>query len=517
VATSSARARRGVRINAWPLGLLLIALLVGQLPHVLGMCCAPSGATGLGTVWFINDFAQYESALNQGASSASWLIYDRFTAEPHAPAFMFPLYVGLGKLAALLGLRAELLERTTEVVARALLALALWRFCQAFASTALAARWAVVLALFGGGFQAVAAVLGHAYTGNWSYETSTFGLLFAAPHAPLAMAATLELARLSLRPNAEIAPRPVLWCAALGAAIAMLHPFHAPVVLGAALLTGAVFWRTQQGSGSLAQAVAAALGAAPVMLYSASTFAFDPFWSATYSAQNVLPSPAPHALIVDFGPVLLLALCGGLFLRARVAPFGLLVWLLLALVAMYLPVPFQRRLGFGLQPMLAVVAANTLIWACAALTERRTVALRLATVATAASGTALVLASIAASSLTNAPLAVYRSTTDLDAAAAWLSERALANEVIVSDWDVMNYLAPRTPARTFGGHPVATLSASEKQLAVASMFSHTDSAALARRLGAHWLVYGPAPTAVESPGRPAFQSGPVRVYRLTSE
>ena len=79
--------------------------------------------------------------------------------------------------------------------------LALWRFCRAFANDRSAARWAFGLALFGSGFELFAALFGGGvYSGNWSYETNGFGLLFAAPHVPLAMAATLELARDGLQP-----------------------------------------------------------------------------------------------------------------------------------------------------------------------------------------------------------------------------------------------------------------------------------------------------------------------------
>src|SRR5947208_1303105 len=142
-------AQRFVGRRAWLFSILAIALLVGQLPSLLAMCCAPPGATGLGTVWFVNDFAQYESAMRQGAEQAGWLIHDPFTAEAHQPTLMFPLYVGIGKLAATLHVPAASLEQTVAVLARALLVLSLWRFCRAFARGRVAARWAFGLALFG--------------------------------------------------------------------------------------------------------------------------------------------------------------------------------------------------------------------------------------------------------------------------------------------------------------------------------------------------------------------------------
>jgi hypothetical protein len=257
----------------------------------------------------------------------------------------------------------------------------------------------------------------------------------------------------------------------------------------------------------------AGIAALPVLLPTVLTFSFDAFWVTTYSTQNQLPSPAPHELLVDLGPTLLLAVIGAVMLRARVAPFGLLVWLLLELIAMYLPVPYQRRLGFGIQPNLAVVAANSLVGLCALLASRRAAALRLAVVGLAGSGTLLVVVGVVASGFRNAPLPVYRSTTDLDAAAAWLDQQARADDIILADWDTSNYLAARTPARVFGGHPVATLHPDDKRFAIQAVFGHPSSLAVARNLGAQWLVYGPAEAGLEPPAGPAFQSGPVRVYR----
>jgi hypothetical protein len=504
------------QLSPLPVSALGVVLLLGELPLVLSVCCAPAGATGLGTAWFVNDFAQYESAMRQGAEQSGWLVHDPFTAEPHQAAFMFPLYVGVGKLAATLSLPRAAVEHTLEVLARAALVLALWRFARAFAAGEAAARWTFALALFASGFELFAALSGGAiYTGNWSYEANGFGLLFAAPHVPLAMAATLELARAVLRPRLSLSRRWLLEVAMLSAAIALLHPFHLPVLLGAATLAGLVFRLTRRGSANLAGGLVACLAALPILLPTVATFSFDPFWLATYSGQNRLPSPAPHELLVDLGPVLVLAIGGVVMLRGRIAPFGLLLWLLLSLVGMYLPVPYQRRLSFGIQPALAVLAANGLVAACASLKDRRATVLRLGVVAAATSGTLLILVSIVASGFQNAPLPIYRSTGDLDAAAAWLNTQAQPGDVILADWQASNYLAPRTPAHVFGGHPVATLQAASKELATRSVFAHTSSLLVARQLGAQWLVYGPDEAHLAGPAGPSFQSGGVRVYRVS--
>lgn len=511
--------------HRWLLGWLVAALVVSQAPLALAAVRGPAGRTGLGSFWFVNDFAQYESAMRQGAERADWLIRDAFTAEAHQPAFMFPLYVGIGKLAAALGLSAMALERGVEVVARSLLVLALWRFTRRFSANLAAARAAFLLALFGGGFGLLAIAAGRAlgleqpYSGSWSYETTGFGLLFAAPHVPLGMAATLELAHW-LRPGQRATVGRLLWASALGAAVALLHPFHVPVLLAALGLAGLGWAWAGAGSGTLLAALAAGLGAAPALLPTVVTFSLDPFWSAAYTTQNVLLSPAPHELLVDMGPTLLLALGGAWLLRSRVAPFGLLLWVVLALVAMYLPVPYQRRLSFGLQPALAVMAGNALVALLAVVGRRSARLLRAGVVLAAGQTTALLVVSLLASAMTDAPLRVYRSTPELDAAAAWLDQHARPGELILADWDTGNYLAPRTPANVFGGHPVATLDAAEKRLLLQALFAHRGAAEppAARRLGADWLVLT-TPDGLgagdRAPEDAAFQAGSVRVLRVS--
>jgi hypothetical protein len=433
---------------------------------------------------------------------------------------MFSLYVGLGKLAALTSLSQPGVERIAEVVARALYILALWRFARSFAGSIQAARAAFLLALFGGGLGLFAFLVGLAlgidqpYSGNWSYETTSFGLLFAAPHVPLGMAATLELAQWLGR-HRQASLGGLLWAAAQGGLIALLHPFHAPVLLGALAIVAFVRWRSGLGWGTLAAAVAAALGALPALVPTAITFTLDPFWGATYTAQNLLPSPAPHELFVDVGITLVLAVGGAWFLRGRIAPLGLELWVLLACIAMYLPLPYQRRLGFGMHPALAVMAANALVAMCAAVGRRRAAALRLVVAVLAASTTLVTLASIALSVVAAAPLGIYRSTPDLDAAAAWLDGQVQPGEVILADWGVSNYLAARTHGSMFGGHPVATLHRHDKQSIVTWFFSQRGELEFARDLGVHWVVYGPEQHDLFLPVEtPAFVSGVVRVYHV---
>jgi hypothetical protein len=62
---------------------------------------------------------------------------------------------------------------------------------------------------------------------------------------------------------------------------------------------------------------------------------------------------------------------------------------------------------------------------------------------------------------------------------------------------------------------VATLNPDQKKFAMSSVFAHATSLTVARSLGAQWLVFGPREADMAAPGNPIFQSGAVRVYRLT--
>ena len=73
----------------WHVGFALGVLVLCAIPGVVADRFGPAHLEGLGTFWFGRDFSQYQAAMRDGASSASWLIPDHFTAEPHAPAFSF--------------------------------------------------------------------------------------------------------------------------------------------------------------------------------------------------------------------------------------------------------------------------------------------------------------------------------------------------------------------------------------------------------------------------------------------
>src|SRR5207248_8929960 len=89
---------------SWLVGAAAVLAILCGLPYLLSTFFGPAHLERIGTFWFMRDFSQYEAAMREGASQAGWLIHDHFSVEPHSASLMYPLYVGAGKAAALLGL-----------------------------------------------------------------------------------------------------------------------------------------------------------------------------------------------------------------------------------------------------------------------------------------------------------------------------------------------------------------------------------------------------------------------------
>ena len=244
--------------------------------------------------------------------------------------------------------------------------------------------------------------------------------------------------------------------------------------------------------------LAATAGGAPIALYHFALFQLDPFWSGTYGVQNVMPSPAPWDLPVDFGLVLLLAPLGGYALLRRRAPVGLLLaWALVTLLWFYVPVPYQRRFGFWLQPALAVLAAAGIAWLQAragppgALRRR---ALNAALLALALNTTALVYGALLFGAATNRPSEVYLWTRDEQVAAEWLATASGPDDVVLAATESGNVLAGWISGRVVHGHIVATYRSDEKRALVRRFFaggSPDELAALARQARATLVFSGP--------------------------
>jgi hypothetical protein len=326
--------------------------------------------------------------------------------------------------------------------------------------------------------------------------------------------------RLALARSAAAPRAPAL--AGCLAGLGLTNPFGVPATLLVLGLVAAIeAAHRQPGRALFVPLVGAAIGGLPALAYYGLIFSADPFWGATYGRQNALLTPSPLGVVLGLGPVALLAAWSAPgAVRSREGRQQLLVgWAVAALVLAYLPFPFQRRFLFGLQPVLATLAAPVLVGLLAGLGRpglppRRALSPAGRFVGVGLVGWLLVSGALAAYlTLLAGPLlggaseAPHFQPAGLFEARAWLAPRLAASETILADaWDG-NVLAGGVDGRVFLGHGVATLEPAVKKRALVAFFNpDTADTERARLLAHHCVAY-----VVESP-----RSRALGAFRLSS-
>ncbi|HEY3063945.1 MAG TPA: hypothetical protein VGL99_33660 [Chloroflexota bacterium] len=473
-----------------------VLLVLCGLPYVVSAWFGPSDLQRTGTFWFVRDFSQYQAAMREGASQSGWLIHDRFSAEAHQAAFIYPFYVGAGKLAAALHVDSLAVFSALEWLGRLSLLGALYAFASTFLQTLQTRRLAVLLAAGSLGLMGLLAPLRPLMEAlgahevamalpmsiNVYLELNSFGVFLSAPHLMFGLALTLLSGVLYLQRKSV-----GLGLATLG--LSLIHPFNLPVLssvlIGHALWNGRMWW---------APAAIATLASAPVSLYNALLFSRDPFWSGTYSAQNTMPAPAPWALPIDLGLLLLAAPLAWTTVRSWPADRRRLIvlWIALGLLWLYVPLPYQRRFAFGVQPALAVLAAIGLLRLGAQLHSRLVnYALAIALLTTPV----LVYVAVVASAAHNAPTEVYLWSRAEAAAAEWIGEHSTRDDVVLASTEYANPMIGAIDGRVVHGHIVATFDSPTKQALLRRFFAGDTPAqersAIIRQTGATLVAFGP--------------------------
>jgi hypothetical protein len=545
----------------WAITIAAGVFLLLLIPPTMGRLFGPTDRIHLGTYWYSTDYSTYLSAMREGAASPSWLVHSHFTPEAHNPAFMFPLYVGMGKLAHAFAMPIESAFPIAEWVARIVLMGSMYLFVASFACPP-TRRIAFVLAIFGGGLSIIVATItagtGGLFNlkGKATVELLPFGAFFAAPHVALGLGFTLLSFVCVLH-----AGRGSRWSLlAIGPTIlglSLVHPYILPVPITAfgafaALRTAAVLarrGRAAAASGTWRESwyatLVAAAAALPLLLYNAWNFSFDPFWSVTYRGQQVIPTPPPWELVMDLGVPLLLAGFGALALRrgGPIPPASalLLTWIAVALTWMYIPLPFQHRFAFGLPIALAMLAARG--WPIviegarslpARLGARSTIAavaahrVALYVLAILAFGTsATALAVLCRSAVVNEPIWLYAIDRDTYEAGLWLAENTGPDDVVAASFETGNYLGGIIPGRALMGNLTATLRPAEKHSAMEALLQGRLEPEQARRfLREHrvsYLLVGEGERALglldpgPALGLPAVhRTGAATIYRVAS-
>jgi hypothetical protein len=507
----------------WPVLFSLVLSIVLEVPFRLAASHTRDGLAFVGMLWSLEDASQYVSAMSQGASTSSWLVYNHFSQEPHRPVLLYTGYVALGKLAWLLGAGHVETFMAASTIGRPVLLLAAYLVTRLVSDDRTTRRTALVLMTLASGLT-VPLLLLKLTTGldvplaaleREHPELNTFLALMTAPHLLFSLALLL----LGGRVYADCWSHPLGWrqgcLGLLVLALGLINPFgvvaFAPVVAAHAaimlLLRRRLDW---SGHGA---AVVVGLVALPIVLVNVMTFAFDPFWGATFGAQNVLLAPPPWDMLLALGLLVPFALLGLPTVARSLTPGRLLVlvWIVASLILMHAPTGTQRRFALGLHPMLALVGVYGVLIVMRWLQAVRSVAARLARVplmvvtlltlfsTSIRTWTIALLVALApnmgytVADLATADHAAYHPAS-VTAAAAWLAEHEGPDDVVLASNLTGNYLAGIAPGRVYTGQWVATLHFDEKKARASWFYAAPldgERRAFLLENGFRYVFYGP--------------------------
>lgn len=480
----------------WVAVATLVIWLLSQIPPTAARWLGPQDRVHVGTYWFSMDFPVYLSVMNEGGRGESWLAHNHTSAEPHSPALIFPLYVLLGKVAQASGLPNMAVYGAVETLGRLMLPTMLYLFAASCLSNLRSRRLAFLL-MFGSGLGVWALGLDLLFDAGWAgqaalntfVELFTPNIFFAATHITFGMIATLaSILLFDAACQRKMAGKRYLAGAILS--LALIHPFNLPVLL-ATFITYAIgrsLAERRLHAPSVAAAATAALAGVPLLAYNFSTFTFDPFWSRAYGAQNIMLSPRPWELLIDLGAVLILGAIGAtVMLRSgpTTTQAFFLTWTLVILVFMYLPVPYQRRFAFGLQPSLAILAVLGLpalqSWAAQRVTALGSAEIKVlrwvrrltqwGLAFAVIPGTLFVMAATVRHAIVDSPLPLYTTDRDTYSLGERLAVVLSANDVVLASLNSSNALVGLLPGRVVVGAPKISPDAEARLQVIKAIYS----------------------------------------------
>ena len=532
----------------WTIAWALLALSLTSLPYLLGCYLSSSDMHFGGFVIAVEDGNTYIAKMRQGARG-EWLFHLPYTSEEHDGALLLTFHLLLGKLARLSGLSLVNFYHLARLLCGLVLLWMIYVFISYFVPFVALRRIAFLLVCFSSGLGWLLITLGLSSDIPIDFllpEAFTFLIIYAFPH--LALARTLMLGTFILTLTA-FRRNQITHAMLAGAAcflMGLIVPFYvgvAYVVLGSYLL--ALLWRGQQIPWrELRLTAIVAFISTPALLYNGYVFWTNPVFRI-WAEQNLILSPHPLHYISGYAIVALLAVggIGYVLRRSESEKLFLVSWVLVVPLLLYIPFNLQRRLIEGFQIPLCILASWGLArYVLPAVTRSgltrsltrlqrytRPKLRRLVTTAvillTIPSNLLLVATSLIQVGRLSPP--IFREGMELEAI-DWLAAHTQPSDIVLSSYEVGNYIPARAGNRVFLGHGPETIHSAEKESIVRQFFQARTSDAyreeILRRYNIAYLFYGPAERALgdfQPATRPyleeAFTNGRYTIYEVNPD
>jgi len=505
------------RSERWFVGIILIGVLcLTTLPYLYANSAGGADYSFGGFLLNPLDGNTYLAKMQLGWRG-EWRFNLLYTAENREGFYLFTFYILLGHLARWSGFSLVFTFHLARVMTTVWMVWILYRFLAALFPTGRYLRYALVLAIFGSGLGWLALPFGGFTADFWVAEAFPFLSAFANPHFPLALGlmAYLLISAVPTNDNPSRTGVPGVFGIVFSAVVlASVAPFGV-VIAGLALVILASVRNGALRRGYLIRLFWLGLPAAPVMLYTLWVTRTDPLLSA-WNAQNITPSPPWWNLVLAFSPVLLLALANyRRWLVDRSHPILIAgVWMVIAIILLYIPWSLQRRFALGFYLPLCVLAVDFLASQPAGQRWMRAIT---AGVLILALPTNLVIILAAHQAVVNRDDKIFLRQSEVQAL-EWIDENASPQAVVLASPDMGLYIPAHTGRRVVYGHPFETVDAQKQEQSVLDFYGGSmDASGDSAFDRSDYIVYGPREQVIGSPPQIrdleiVFQNSEVIVY-----
>jgi hypothetical protein len=437
------------------------------------------------------DGPTYLAKMLQGGRGL-WLVQFQHSPEAHNGVFLQLIYPLLGQVARLTSLPPIIVFHVARVGAALIMYLALYQLAASIWMRVRTRRIFFTFVAVGGGLGWLVGVP----TQNISFPDLTMpqafplASTFVNVHFPLTIACLALLVSVIttvFRPGFDEDPgmhNGGLIAALVSVLLVLLYPEAS--LLFSAVLTLYVgiycFSRRQVIMHAVRWLLVIVLPSVPLLVLYA-TFLNYNLAMAEWNRQNVAPAPMLLPLILGFGIPLIFALPGIVRAIRHFEPDGdqfMLVWLLVLVVAIYLPTSIHQRFAAGMMIPVAYFAARSLedFW-FQYVNRRWRYRLFAALMPFIALSHLLVLFTPIFPLLSGRPEGMSGLFLERDYVVAfqWLDDHTTSNQVILASPIVSAWLPAWANARVVYGHPVETLKAREKKQAVVDWYGSAANCA----------------------------------------
>ncbi len=441
-------------------------------PIVFAYLTAPADRQFMGVLAGVPDHNQYFAWMRSLASEP--LASNRLTPEPNAPGFFNLLWWAAGRFSVLTGLTYTAVYGLMRFSALFAVMAAVWFFVYLIVHDHRQRRLTFLLILTGGGLGIIWVFVKYGaglpdvpFPGDvYTAEPNTLLILQVFPHFSYALALITTIFALMLFALRRKQLRYAVLAGLAGAALGLQHAYDLLTVYSVLGIFGLLVWARDRRFPTFLfrSGIVLAIFATPPALYLTYLVARDPAWGRKleqFDNAGVF-TPGPPHLFILLGAPLILALIA---LRPRMLrshddnELFVVTWFLTHFLLMYLPVKFQIHLLLGIQVPMMILAARTIYQIILPLLHRQGRLWFLGGMAVL-----LMLCGI-----TNLYLLAWRFvylsryeqplylTNDEISALTWLQQNATADDVVLAQIELGQFIPVWSDARAYVAHWAGTL------------------------------------------------------------